>query len=150
MFQIKKPSPLIAPECVVDLKSWFYGRLCEENLNCPMRWYLHKEPETHPTNHHFADLGELMKTEAFQEDPRKFISEELTPLLTDDVVTSIADSTFLQFENELFCKLRQYRITGYAFGDLINARERNSYPPSLFDKLFNRRKNPEIKVIFLM
>lgn len=148
LYKIKKPDPLIPSECFVNpnLKEWFYTRLCEEDLACPMRWYLHAEPTTHSTDHHFADLGELMKAEAFQKEPRKFICENLTPLLTDDAINRIADSTVSQFDEPLFCKLRQYRLTGYVIGDVINAREINSYPTTLFDKILNRRKNPHIKV----
>lgn len=55
--------------------------------------------------------------------------------LNDDIITSIADCTVGQWENEIYIALHTYRITASNFGHVLGAVRRKRYPKTLFEKL---------------
>jgi len=67
--------------------------------------------------------------------------------MTEEEIKSLASETIGQHLNSMWLIKKRYIITASNFGLILNAIQRNRYPPPLFKKFFGAYKLDGIKAI---
>lgn len=120
-----------------DVRKKCLDRLTQLRAPVPATWFLKPENTilSGPDTLLKYALEDIIFSAEFSEsnDRADFINDILR--LTPEKVVDIARVTIGQYHNRTYCKLKQFRLTGSNFGIVLQAIQRNSYPPSLYKRL---------------
>jgi hypothetical protein len=115
-------------------KEFLFEELSKLGRFTGLHWILSAEPSNTPP-FNVPIISDLLLSSGYASAENSAEFMQLALLMSEDLIRSVAKQTVGQSSNLLWCQVRKLRLTASNFGAVIQAINRNSFPPSLKKKL---------------